>query len=217
MKAIEKINEFARYDAPNGETFDGLIMNHFEEYLYSNYVDKNMIIGKARQEYVTTRLAFLAYYLAFHKSKKVGIRLPKADHFRRYRDIISMCSEREHGTSRIINNKLEIEYENGGRLEYINDYRSKSFHYVIIDEIGFIGKSIHDEIRNALHSTPNIIASVTIREGNLSNKLYGGRLNSFANQTLRMLSEISHFEYLEPGVKHTMFTENDIQKYRSMI
>jgi len=168
---INQVTDFAKYrDSKRGvqEISSENDLNDFQKELFQNW-DSNFLIGKGRQQTVSTSLAWLAYYRAAHLSQDVAIKTLKMNMVTSlFQSIKLFCPKSDIQRD----NKTELKFANGGTIQGISafrHYRAKSFHSVFIDETGPLWdiNPVQREIEEAKHTMPSqIIAAVTIRKKN---------------------------------------------------
>ena len=217
---INDLINFAKYRSPkNGveEISSKDDLNDFQKELFRNW-DSNFLIGKGRQQTVSTSLAWLSYYRAAHLSQDVAIKTVKMDMVTSlFQSIKLFCPKSDIQRD----NKTELKFTNGGKIQAISkfdDYIGKKFHSVFIDETGPLWdiNPVQREVEEARHTMPfQIIAAVTVREkSNYNDEKFIQNLN----QLLWTLKEYQgSFKYIEAWNKGTLLSDRDIRAYRSMI
>jgi len=176
----------------------------FQKNLLANS-SKDVIIGKQRNQRVTTTLAYCAIKQA-RRGKYVAAFMTN-DQYRIFFERVMDCLSESKISAYPQNQRLLFEKGGSIFLESRNE-KHRRIDTGIFDEVNFSKKPIA-----GMQKCQNVLASITIRE---STAFQDKVLRRNINRLFVLLAKFPNAKYIEAG-DFTMFSRADIRKFRSML
>lgn len=202
------IKSFAHYISRQGQVKKADYFNRFQRRLCTNW-KSNVIVGKERQQRVTTTLAYIAIYAALN-GKRVGV-FTKQKMYRHFLQIVGASLSESSISEHTLQNK-GYSFPNG-KIVQAGRREIQMCDLVIIDEFDHSPvESLQDFA--TMRFRQNFIATLTLREPTIRD---GQKLPDQVARTFKILSDRPDAKYIEASPAETTFiTQSDVHKHRQI-